>query len=168
MIKIVQYGCGKMSKYIMRYALENGYEIVGAFDINPNVIGKDIGDIIGTSKKGIIVKNAAYVKDELKKLNPDICIVTTMSLIKDVKDILLICAEEGINVITTCEEAFYPFNSSPVIVNEINEIAIKNNCTITGSGYQEAFWGNLISTLAGITHNITKTISIKNIITYKR
>ena len=156
MIKVVQYGCGKMSKYIMKYVLENGYEIVGAFDISPSVIGKDIGDIIGISKRGIIVENVTSVKEELKKLRPDICIVATMSLMKDVKDILLTCAEEGINAITTCEEAFYPFNSSPVITNEINEIAIKNNCTITGSGYQDAFWGNLITTLAGTTHNISK------------
>lgn len=156
MIKVVQYGCGKMSKYIMKYVLDCGYEIVGAFDINPNVIGKDIGDIIGSSKKGIFVKNIDSVKEELKNMQPDICIVATMSLMKDIKDILFICAEAGINVITTCEEAFYPFNSSPSLTNEIDALAKLNNCTITGSGYQDAFWGNLISTLAGTTHNITK------------
>ena len=35
-------------------------------------------------------------------------------------------------------------------------MAKRHNCTITGSGYQDAFWGNLITTLAGATHKITK------------
>ena len=37
-----------------------------------------------------------------------------------------------------------------------DELAKKTNCTITGSGYQDAFWGNLITTIAGATHNVKK------------
>lgn len=155
-IKVIQYGCGKMSKYTMRYCLENNYDIVGAIDINPNVIGKDIGEIIGTDNKGIIVKDIKETEQLIIETKPDICIITTMSLLKDLKDILLLCAKHGINAITTCEEAFYPFNSNPVLTNEIDKLARENNCTITGSGYQDAFWGNLISTLAGTTQKITK------------
>lgn len=155
-LKIVQYGCGKMSVYTMRYVIDNGGEIVGAVDINPNVIGKDIGDIMGTDKKGVVVENVANAEQMLMTLKPDCVIVTTMSLLTDVEDALMLCAKCGVNAITTCEEAFYPMNSNPTLTTKIDQLAKENNCTITGSGYQDAFWGNLITTLVGASHNITK------------
>ena len=155
-IKVAQYGCGKMSAYTMKYAIEQGMEIVAAIDINPNIIGKDISEIIGGSSTGISITSADNAEKLLREVNPDICIITTMSLIKDVEQALMLCAKLGINAITTCEEAFYPMNSSPNLTKELDALAKKTNCTITGSGYQDAFWGNLITTIAGATHNITK------------
>ena len=133
-VKVVQYGVGKMSLYTMRYVYEKGGEIVGAVDINPNVIGKDIGEILGTENKGIKVVSSENARQMLEETKPDIVIVTTMSLIKDVEEALMLCAELGINAITTCEEAFYPINSNPGITHKLDELAKKNNCTITGSG----------------------------------
>ncbi len=154
--RVVQYGCGKMSKYIMRYIYENGSEIVGAVDINPDIIGKDISLVMGGDEKGVIITSPKDAKEMLESVHPDICIITTMSLMQDVKEALLLCASLGLNAITTCEEAFYPFNSSPKLTQEIDRLAKENHCTITGSGYQDAFWGNLITTLVGTSHNITK------------
>lgn len=155
-IKVIQYGCGKMSVYTMRYVYEKGAEIVGAFDINPEVIGQDIGQIMGTENKGVIVQNTDNIEEKMKLLNADICIVATMSLMLDVKDIFLSCARLGINAISTCEEAIYPWNSTFTTTSEIDRIAKENNCTICGSGYQDIFWGNLITVLGGATHTITK------------
>ena len=155
-IKVVQYGVGKMSLYTMRYVYERGGEIVGAVDVNPDVIGKDIGEILGTENKWVKVVSAESAREMLQETKPDIAIVTTMSLLKDLENPLLLCAELGINAITTCEEAFYPENSNPTLTNKINELAKKNNCTITGSGYQDIYWGQLISSIAGSTQKITK------------
>ncbi len=155
-IKVAQIGCGKMSKYTMRYVYEKEAEIVLAFDVNEEVIGKDIGEIIGTDKKGVLVLNANSLEENLKSVKPDIAIVTTMSLLNDLEDVLRICARSGVNVITTCEEAFFASNSNPTLYHELDSIAKANNVTITGCGYQDIFWGGLISNLASSTHKIVK------------
>ena len=128
-IKVVQYGTGKMALYTMRYVYEKGAEIVGAVDINPDVIGKDIGDLLGTEKKNVVVVDMKDAEKMLLEVKPDICIVTTMSLLSDVEDALLLCARLGINAITTCEEAFFPANSNPKVTEKIDKLAKENGCT---------------------------------------
>lgn len=157
-IKVVQYGAGKMSVYTMRYVEEKGGEIVGAIDVNPAVIGKDIGEIMGTEPKGVKVVPLEQAESMLQETKPDVAIVTTMSLMSDVRDALMLCAKLGINAITTCEEAFYPMNSNPTITKELDEMAKQTGCTITGSGYQDIYWGQLISSIAGSTQTIKKIV----------
>ena len=155
-VRVVQFGTGKMAVYTMRYVYEKGGEVVGAIDVNPDVIGKDIGEIMGQEAKNVKVVSLEDAEEMIKTVKPDIAIVTTMSLIADVKDALMLCAKLGVNAITTCEEAFYPQNSNPAVTKELDEMAKKTGCTITGSGYQDIYWGQLISSIAGSTHKITK------------
>ena len=117
-VRVVQYGTGKMSVYTMRYVYEKGAEIVGAVDVNPAVIGKDISAVMGGEEKGVTITSKENAEEMLSKVKPDIVIVTTMSLFKDVEDALMLCAKLGINAITTCEEAFYPANSNPVALKK--------------------------------------------------
>ena len=155
-VRVVQFGTGKMAVYTMRYVLEKGGEVVGAIDINPNVIGKDIGTIMGKSEMGVKVTALENAEETIRTLKPDIAIVTTMSLLNDVKDALMLCAKLGVNAITTCEEAFFPWNSNPQATKEIDDLAKQTGCTITGSGYQDIYWGQLITSIAGSTQKITK------------
>ena len=156
MIKVLQIGCGKMSKYSMRYVYEKGAEIVGAFDISEQVIGKDIGTLMETEEKGVKVQNLADLAEFLKENRADIAIVTTRSLIEELRDVVLTLVNGKVNVVTTCEEAFFAENSNKLVFDEIDRAAKENGVTVTGGGYQDIFWGNLISTLAGSIHNITK------------
>lgn len=154
-LRIAQYGCGKMSVYTMRYAIEKGAEIVCAFGRSSN-IGADIGEIAGIGKTGVLVQDSKDAAAIMTEKRPDACIIATASLMEDLKRPFIDCAESGVNAITLCEEAFYPWISAPKTTRMLDELAKENGVTLCGSGYGDVFWGNLITIIAGATHKITR------------
>ena len=153
-IKGVQYGCGKMSKYTLRYLHEHGSQIVGAIGRGAS-LGQDVGDWANLGiKTGVIISdNAEKVLDEC---SADVAIITTRSFIGDIYDAIEQCVTRGINVITTCEEAIYPWTTSAAMINKIDALAKANNCTVCGSGMQDIFWINMVGLVAGGIHKIEK------------
>ncbi len=162
-LKVAQYGCGKMSHYLMRYLLEKGAEIVAAFDKNPALIGQDVGEFLGGEKIGVTISDADGAEEILKATAPAACVVATMSTVEDIKGAFMACAKSGVNAIATCEEALYPWNSNPKLTAELDALAKQNGITLAGSGYPDMFWGVLIDVLAGSLHKITK---IKGVSSY--
>lgn len=162
-IKVFQVGCGKMSKFTMSYVYDKQGVIVGAVDINKDVIGKDISEIMKCDNKDVKIHDIKDLDSLLKETKPDIAIVTTMSFINDINEVVRTCVKNGVNVITTCEESFYAKNSNPVLYNELDALAKANNCTITGCGYQDIFWGNMITSICSSMQRITK---IKGVSSY--
>nr|AHI58872.1 FidO2 [Fischerella muscicola UTEX 1829]APZ79552.1 FimJ [Fischerella muscicola UTEX 1829] len=160
-IRAIVWGCGHMGQIIIKYLKDKGVELVGAIDRNVSRVGKDAGEISALKRSlGTFIHHPDEAKQVFHKANANVCIISTRSLMIDIYDSLEMSARHGVNAITLAEEAFYPWNTSPDLTQKLDKLAKEHNCTLTGSGFQDVFLGNLISILAAGTHRIDRIQAI--------
>jgi 4-hydroxy-tetrahydrodipicolinate reductase len=138
-INVIIYGCGVMGQGVARALPEKkSLKIVGAVDIDPELVGKDLADILETSQKsGITIKKDA---DALfASVNAQAVVLTTTSHLKSVFPQIVQCVKAGLNVISTCEELSFPWKRSPELAKQIDALAKENGVTVVGTGINPGY-----------------------------
>jgi 4-hydroxy-tetrahydrodipicolinate reductase len=138
-IKAISYGVGVVGGYIAKFLLEKeGIEIVGAIDVAKDKVGKDLGEVLGL-ERNIGVKISDDLDSALSKSTADIAIHATSSFLKDTYPQIASILEQGVNVISTCEELSYPYVSEPKLAEKLDAIAKKHGVTVLGTGINPGF-----------------------------
>lgn len=147
-IRVVQYGVGPIGAGMVRLmAQKPELKIVGAIDIDPNKVGKDLGQVAGVGRDlGVNVSNdTAAVLSQ----HADVVVHTTSSYLKSVESQLLDCINAEMHVVSTCEELSYPFRKHPELSRRLDKAAQDNGVVILGTGVNPGFaMDKLILTLA--------------------
>jgi len=145
MFTVALYGVGEINKLVARELVRRGIEIVAAIDIDPNKVGKDLGQLIGLGKDlGVTVVD---YDDVLLDTQPDIVIHATGSFLDKVFDQIINSVRAGCNVISTCETLTYPWYRYPVLARLIDEEAVKYGVTVLSTGINPGF---LLDTLPSV------------------
>ncbi|MFH1016210.1 MAG: dihydrodipicolinate reductase [Chloroflexota bacterium] len=138
-MKAVQYGCGPIGCSVVRFAAQRpDVELVGAIDVDKNLVGKDIGEVAGLGKK-LGVKITDQAEALLAQTKPDVVFVTTSSAFKKTAAQLEACIKAGANIVSTCEELAYPFKKDPALSAKIDKLAKENKVTVLGTGVNPGF-----------------------------
>src|SRR5262245_14549485 len=83
-IRVVHYGLGPIGNAVVRQVADRrGFRIVGAVDIDPAKVGKDLGDVAGAGR-ALRVKVSNDARATIKSSKPDVVVLCTLSSLKKV------------------------------------------------------------------------------------
>jgi hypothetical protein len=138
-IKVIIYGCGVMGRKMAEALLEKkSFRLVGALDIDPQLVGKDVGESLPSKKKlGIIIRNDPQAL--FPRIKARAVIHTTSSGLKSVYPQIAQCLAAGLNVISTCEELSYPWKRHPQLSRDLDRLARKHGVTVVGTGINPGY-----------------------------
>jgi 4-hydroxy-tetrahydrodipicolinate reductase len=137
--KVIVYGCGIMGRRTAEaLAGKESFVIVGAVDIDPELVGMDLGMLFSTPREmGIKIESDA---DALfARTDADAVVLTTSSHLKTVMPQIKQCIDAGLNIVSTCEELSYPWKRNPELAQEVDTWAKEAGVTVVGTGINPGY-----------------------------
>lgn len=166
-IKVVQYGLGPIgaetAKVVLSKSKAFNLRLVGAIDIDPAKIGKDVGEILGLSERTGI-KVAGDARALFNAAKPDVALHTTTSFLDGVYPQLVACIEAGVHIVSSTEELLFPYERHPGLSRQLDDLAKKHNVVVLGTGVNPGFVMDLLPlVLTGVCTSV-RTIRVERVV----
>lgn len=155
-LQVIVYGLGPIGVEILKKCEETiPGKIVGAVDIDPNKVGKDVGLLTNSSEKGIKVVSSINEVNYNNNL-PRFAIHATGSNLVAVWPQIKELLDHGFSVVSTCEQLSYPWYRHPRLSAEIDKYAKSKHLTVIGSGVNPGFvMDKLVLNLTSVVSNVS-------------
>src|SRR3954449_5444349 len=138
-IKVMHFGLGPIGAAIVKQvASRPGFKIVGAIDIDPAKVGRDLGDVVGLSKR-LGVKVSGDAAKALKAARPDVVMLCTASSIKKVMPQIEMILKAKVPIVSTTEELSYPGYTHIRQARQIHAWAKAAKVAVLGTGVNPGF-----------------------------
>jgi 4-hydroxy-tetrahydrodipicolinate reductase len=97
------------------------------------------------------------LNDAIKSKPADVALVTTVSSVVSLESQIVELAEAGLNIVSTCEELFFPLKTQPEVAKRIDEICRQNGVACVGTGVNPGYLMDLLPTvLTGLCQDVEK------------
>lgn len=150
MVRVVQYGIGPIGLEVVRVLLSKQstgeVELVGVVDVDPQKIGRDVGELLSAGTTGVVVSGDADAC--LAEQAPDVVIHSTSSFIDVVGDQLLQCVNAGSHVISSTEELSFPDGQSDGFVARLDKACKDKGVVVLGTGVNPGYAMDALAVMA--------------------
>lgn len=138
-IKTLHIGLGPIGAGVVRQvASRKGFRIVGAVDIDPAKIGRDLGEVCGLSRK-LRVKVTGDIAKTIKAVKPDVAVLCTSSSLKKVVPEFEAVLKLKVPIVSTTEELAYPVRGNAGAARKIDALAKRARVAVLGTGVNPGF-----------------------------
>jgi 4-hydroxy-tetrahydrodipicolinate reductase len=151
----LHFGLGPIGLGIVRLvAARRGFRIVGAVDIDPGKIGRDLGEVAGLGRR-LRVRVAGDARKAIKASAPDVAIMCTHSSLEDVLPQFETVLKSKVPIVSTTEELAYPTRPNMRYARKIHELAKKHKVAVLGTGVNPGFAMDVLPiTLTGVCERV--------------
>ncbi len=138
-IRVVHVGLGPIGAAVARQlAVRKGFRIVAAVDIDPNKIGRDVGEVAELGRP-VRVKVTGDLRKAVKATKPDVAVLCTSSSLKSVMPQLEELLKLRLPVVSTTEELAYPAPANRRLAKQVDQMARKAKVAVLGTGVNPGF-----------------------------
>ncbi len=154
-IRVLHVGLGPIGVGVVRQcATRRGFKIVGAVDLDPEKVGRDIGDVadLGTTLK---VPVMGRLGPAVKAGKPDVVVLCTSSSLASVVEPITGILRYRLPIVSTTEELAYPWQSNKRLAKKIDALARKAKVAVVGTGVNPGFAMDALPiTLTGVCERV--------------